>query len=110
MKSNTEVKVKFTVLHSKSESNALLSDCERIEREIEQTFQIDIPPEVTGLINNLHWSKTLYLIVDVSGHTAIDLKDAELRDDTMVNRHSEVGHETSVHKKEPFWRKLLSWL
>lgn len=108
MKRNVEATVKFQIFHSK-DRDAMLSECEKVERDVEQTFEIEIPEEVVGLINNLYFAGKLDFIITVSGSCFVNLKDAVVRNDRIVRRNSEVGHTTSIHHKESWW-KFWHWI
>jgi hypothetical protein len=70
--------VKFVILHGK-ESRAFVSECEKIERNTEQTVEIDIPQEIVSLLQNLLWNGTLELAISVDGKSMIDLKDKDVK-------------------------------
>jgi len=86
LKSNVEAVVKFTILYSK-DRDAFVSDCEKIEREVEQSVAIEIPQEVIGLLQNLGWAEKLDLVISLSGHSAIDLRDKEVKNAIVSNKN-----------------------
>lgn len=86
MKSNVNAVVKFVILYSK-ERDAFVSGCEKIEREIEQTVEVEIPQDVIGLLQNLSWAGKLDLVVSVSGRSARDLRDKEVKNDIVSKKN-----------------------
>lgn len=85
MKSN--VNVKFVILHSQ-ERDAFVSGCDKIEREIQQTVEIEIPQEIVSVLQSLGgWSGTLELVVSVSGRSTINLKDTEVKNAIVSNKN-----------------------
>ena len=94
MKSNVEATVKFTILYSK-DSDAFVSGCEKIEREIEQTVEIEIPQDIIGLLQNLGWAGKLDLVISLSGRSAIDLRDKESKKNIVSTQ--------GTHHKGRWW-------
>jgi len=102
---NVESTVTFKIRYSQN-SDVGLSECEEIERTVQQNIVVELPDEIVGLVQNLYWSKTLSLRIEIEGQNAINLKDATVNQGRLERRNSEVGRETPIYGKRnyPFWQ------
>ncbi|MGD0978900.1 MAG: hypothetical protein ABR962_07130 [Candidatus Bathyarchaeia archaeon] len=76
MKTRIAVNEKYTILHSKNHDD-FISQCGKIEHQVSQSFEIEVPGEVIALLQNLRQSGKLELTISFEGKHTIDLRDKD---------------------------------
>jgi hypothetical protein len=70
-KIRVEVPIVFKILYAEK-SSALVSQCQKIERKVDQTVSIEVPSEIAGLLQHLSWNGTLGLWVAIQAEVAVE--------------------------------------
>jgi hypothetical protein len=95
---NVNAVVKFVIVYHKNDYHAMTSECDKIEREIEETVEVQVPQSIIGLLQNLSWTEKLDLVISVSGCSTIDLRDKDVKTNIVSNRSSQDKGEGIVRK------------
>jgi len=71
VKVRIEIPITFKILYS-NVAAARASECKAIERKVNQTVTVEVPDEVIGLMNNLHFAETLGLWIFIQTQANVD--------------------------------------
>lgn len=67
-----DVPIIFKILYA-NKTTATVQECNKIERRVTQDIELELPAEVAGLLQNMKWSQTLGLWVEIKALNNIDL-------------------------------------